>query len=688
MAAARACPIGASSVDQRRAAVAVLRAAAAAGNLSIGKAIHAKVVRTSRFDVVQYNHLIAFYVKCSRLGLARQVFDSMPSRNTVSGNLLMSGYASSGRHKDALALLRAADFGMNEYVLSSAVAAAAHVRSYDTGRQCHGHAIKAGLADHSYVCNAVLHMYCQCAHMEDAVKVFENVSSFDVFAFNSMINGFLNRGQMDGSVSIVRSMVRRIGQWDYVSYVAILGHCASMKELVLGSQVHTQALKRRLELNVYVGSALVDMYGKCDSPHDANCAFDVLPEKNVVSWTAVMTAYTQNELFEEALQLFLDMELEGVRPNELSYAVALNSCAGLADLRNGNALCACTIKTGHRGLLPVGNALMNMYSKSGSVENARRVFLSMPYHDVVSWNSIITGYAHHGLAREAMEVFNDMLFAEEVPSYVTFVGVLSACAQLGLVDEGFYYLNTMMKEVGVKPGKEHYTCMVGLLCRAGRLDEAEQFIVSNCIHTDVVAWRSLLNSCQVHRNYGLGHRVAEQIFQLKPKDVGTYVLLSNMYAKANRWDGVVKVRRLMRELGVRKEPGVSWIQVGSEVHVFTSEDKKHPWMEQITKKLKELIDQIKVIGYVPNIAVALHDVEDEQKEEHLMYHSEKMALALGLIRTPNGETIRIMKNVRICDDCHVAIKLVSLVTARKIVVRDAVRFHCIEGGICSCDDYW
>uniref|UniRef100_A0ACD6ATU0 Uncharacterized protein n=1 Tax=Avena sativa TaxID=4498 RepID=A0ACD6ATU0_AVESA len=357
---------------------------------------------------------------------------------------------------------------------------------------------------------------------------------------------------------------------------------------------------RRLELNVYVGSALVDMYGKCDCACDAHSAFEVLPEKNVVSWTAVMTAYTQNELFEEALQLFLDLEMEGVRPNEFTYAVALNSCAGLAALKNGNALSASAMKTGHWGALSVCNALINMYSKSGSIHDARRVFLSMPCRDVVSWNSIIIGYAHHGLAREAMCVFHDMLVAEESPSYVTFVGLLSACAQLGLVDEGLYYLNIMMKEMGIKPGKEHYTCMVGLLCRAGRLDEAEQFILSNYIGADVVAWKSLLGSCQVHKNYGLGHRVAEQILQLKPSDVGTYVMLSNMYAKANRWDGVVKVRKLMRERGVRKEPGVSWIQVGSEVHVFTSEDKNHQWINQITRKLKELIDQIKVDYNLPD----------------------------------------------------------------------------------------
>ena len=673
---------------QRHAAVAVLRTAAAAGDLSKGKALHARLITAAHFDVVLHNNLISFYAKCGRVGLARKVFDAMPFRNAVSGNLLMSAYASLGRHKDSLALLRVVDFDLNEYVLSAAVSATANVRSYDMGRQCHGYAVKAGLAEQRYVFNAVLYMYCQCAHMEDAAKVFENVSGFDAFAFNSMINGFLDRGLLDGSFGIVRKMTEEVEKWDYVSYVAVLGHCASMKDFVLGIQVHAQALKKRLELNVYVGSALVDMYGKCDHAHEANHAFEVLPEKNVVSWTAVMTAYNQNELYEDALQLFLDMEMEGVQPNEFTYAVVLNSCAGLAALRTGNTLGACTMKSGHWNHLLVSNGLLNMYSKSGSIEDAHRVFISMPFRDVVSWNLIITGYAHHGLAKEAMEAFHSMLSAAVVPSYVTFVGVLSACAQLGLVDEAFYYLNTMMKEVGITPGKEHYTCMVGLLCRVGRLDEAERFIVNNCIGTDVVAWRSLLSSCQVYKNYGLGHRVAEQILQLEPNDIGTYVLLSNMYAKANRWDGVVKVRKHMRERGVRKAPGVSWIHLGSDVHVFTSEEKVHPQMDQITEKLEELIDQIKTIGYIPNFAVVLHDIEDEQKEEHLMYHSEKLALAFGLIHTPKGATIHIMKNLRICDDCHVAIKLISVVTGRKIVVRDAVRFHCIEGGVCSCNDYW
>ncbi|KAF8390141.1 hypothetical protein HHK36_024663 [Tetracentron sinense] len=286
---------------------------------------------------------------------------------------------------------------------------------------------------------------------------------------------------------------------------------------------------------------------------------------------------------------------------------------------------------------------------------------------------MISGYSHHGLGREALVIFYDMLASEEIPDYVTFVGVLSACGHLGLVDEGLYYLNKLMKDMGIIPGVEHYTCIIGLLSRAGLLDEAESFMSSSPVKLDIVAWRTLLSGCHIHRNFGLGKRIAEVILQLDPVDVGTYILLSNMYAKARRWDGVMKIRKLMRGRDVKKEPGVSWIEVRNNTHVFVSEDKKHPESRQIYEKVGELLAQIKPLGYVPDIATVLHDVEDEQKEEYLSYHSEKLAIAYGLMNTLPGLPIRVMKNLRICDDCHTAVKLISKVTSRRIIVRDANR---------------
>lgn len=238
------------------------------------------------------------------------------------------------------------------------------------------------------------------------------------------------------------------------------------------------------------------------------------------------------------------------------------------------------------------------------------------------------------------------------------------------------------------PGLEHYTCIVGLLSKAGRLDDAWNFMRSMPVKWDVVAWRTLLNACHIHRNYGFGKQIAEWIIEMDPNDVGTYTLLSNMYAKAKRWDGVVKIRKLMRDKNIKKEPGASWIEIRNVTHIFVAEETTHPEHSEIYDKVKELLTMIKPLGYVPNIGAVLHDVEDEQKDHYLSYHSEKLAIAYGLMKTPPEAPIIVMKNLRMCEDCHLAVKLISKVANRMIIVRDANRFHHFQEGHCSCADYW
>lgn len=438
----------------------------------------------------------------------------------------------------------------------------------------------------------------------------------------------------------------------------------------------------------FVGSMLIDMYGKCGEVLNARNVFDGLQNRNVVVWTALMTAYLQNGYFEESLNLFTCMDREGTLPNEYTFAVLLNACAGIAALRHGDLLHARVEKLGFKNHVIVRNALINMYSKSGSIDSSYNVFTDMIYRDIITWNAMICGYSHHGLGKQALQVFQDMVSAEECPNYVTFIGVLSAYSHLGLVKEGFYYLNHLMRNFKIEPGLEHYTCMVALLSRAGLLDEAENFMKTTQVKWDVVAWRTLLNACHVHRNYDLGRRIAESVLQMDPHDVGTYTLLSNMYAKARRWDGVVTIRKLMRERNIKKEPGASWLDIRNDIHVFLSEGSNHPESIQIYKKVQQLLALIKPLGYVPNIASVLHDVEDEQKEGYLSYHSEKLALAYGLMKIPSPAPIRIIKNLRMCDDCHTAVKLISKVTNRLIIVRDANRFHHFRDGSCTCLDHW
>ncbi|MQL80325.1 hypothetical protein Taro_012752 [Colocasia esculenta] len=698
--AAAPCPLVLEPAAQRllppsvEETLAHLKALTDSRDLNAGRAIHARLVRSLRLDVLPVNTLINLYSKCCRTDLARYLFDGLPAKNVVSYSALMAGYRDAGLPSEALEVFwRMEDCGRspvspNEFVFTTALACCSDLKVLRVGEQCHARVLKSGLGPFPYVQNALLCMYLTCSGVEDASGFFYDEASFDVYSCNSMINGFLEHGHLGEALDVLGYILKDVEAWDHVTYLAVLGLSAGLKDSNLGSQIHGQVVRRGMNMNIFVGNCIVDMYGKCGEISSAQSAFRELPLRNVVSWTAIMAACTQNGLFEEALGLCSEMDASGVRPNEYTYAIMLNSCASLSALRHGDALNAHAEKSGLRQHLIVQNALINMYVRSGCIWEARRLFDAMLLRDIVSWNSMISGYSHHGLGREALEVFHYMLMEGVQPTPVTFVGVLSACGHLGLVDDGFYYLNHMMKEMGISPTVEHYTCLVGLLCRVGRLEEANSFMRTTDTRWDVIAWRTFLSACHVHKKYSLGKQVAEHILEFYPDDVGTYVLLSNMHAKTKRWDGVAEIRRLMRGRHIKKEPGISWIQVKGETHVFISYDKKHPKMDQIYAKLKDLLAQIRVMGYVPDIDNVLHDVEDEQKEECVSYHSEKLAVTFGIISMPSAAPIHVIKNLRICDDCHTAIKLIAFVAARKIVVRDANRFHCFENGKCSCGDYW
>ena len=673
----------------------LLKVSADTKNLRFGKMIHAHLIITNqatKYNRVLVNSLINHYAKCDQIMVARRLFDGMRKRNVVSWGALMAGYFHNGLVLEVLRLFKAmisVDYMWpNEYIFATVLSCCSDSDQVVEGRQCHGYALKSGLVFHQYVKNALVHMYSSWSDVKGAMNVWNEGPGLDVFSFNIIVSGLLENGYATEALGVLDRMVDECIVWDNVTYVTAFGLCSRLKDLRLGLQIHCRMFRTGIEYDSFVNCAIIDMYGKCGSISNARNVFDRLQTKNVVSWTAILAAYFQNGCFEEALNFFLEMEVEGLMPNEYTFAVLLNSCAGISALGHGKLLHARIKKSGFGDHIIVGNALINMYSKSGSIEAANKVFLQMIYRDSFTWSSMICGLSHHGLGREALVVFQEMLAAKECPQYVTFVGVLSACAHLGSVQEGFYYLNHLMKQTGIKPGVEHYTCVVGLLCKAGQLEEAEAFMKSTPVKWDVVAWRTLLSACHVHQNYDLGKKVAELVLQMDPGDVGTYILLSNMYAKAKIWDGVVKIRNLMRERNVKKEPGASWIEIRNSIHVFVSEGKTHPESNQIYEKVQELLTMIRPMGYVPDIAAVFHDVEDEQKLEYVSYHSEKLAIAYGLMKTPSGAPIHVIKNLRMCVDCHSAVKLISKVTNRVIIVRDANRFHSFGDGVCSCADYW
>ncbi|KDO70478.1 hypothetical protein CISIN_1g0374141mg, partial [Citrus sinensis] len=336
----------------------------------------------------------------------------------------------------------------------------------------------------------------------------------------------------------------------------------------------------------------------------------------------------------------------------------------------------------------LGTAVIDMYAKCGSIDSAREIFDRMRQKNVISWSAMIAAYGYHGQGKKALDLFPMMLSSRVLPNRITFVSLLYACSHTGLVEEGLRLFSSMWDDFAVRPDVKHYTCMVDLLGRAGRLDEALKLIESMSVEKDEGLWGALLGACRIHKNVDLAEMAAKSLLERQPQNPGHYVLLSNVYANAGRWQDVAKIRDLMTRRRLKKIPGWTWIEVENKIHQFSVGDSTHPQSEEIYRMLVTLSEKLELAGYIPDTNFELHDVDEEVKVGNLYSHSEKLAIAFGLIATPEGTHIRIMKNLRVCGDCHSFIKHVSAITRRVIIVRDANRFHHFEGGACSCRDYW
>lgn len=442
------------------------------------------------------------------------------------------------------------------------------------------------------------------------------------------------------------------------------------------------------EKSVVSLTAMIRCYVKHGELDKARVLFEEIEERDVVCWNVMLDGYTRHGFPNDALLLFRQMLVAKVKPNEVTVLSVIAACGQLGALESGRWLHSYIENNGIEGNVRVCTALIDMYSKCGSLEDARLVFDRIKDKDVVVWNSMILGYAIHGFSRDALQLFNEMYMIGHRPTNVTFIAILSACGHSGLVREGWSFFHSMKDEYEMEPKIEHYGCMVNLLGRAGHLEEAYDLVKNMKIEPDSVLLGALLGACRLHGNIALGEEIAEFMVGKKLANSGTYILLSNIYAATGNWDGVARVRTLMKDSGVQKEPGCSSIEVNNKVHEFLAGDLKHPKSKEIYMMLEEMNRWLKAHGYTPQIDIVLQDLGDRQKEQSLEVHSEKLAIAFGLISTQPGTTIKIVKNLRVCLDCHAVTKLISKITGRKIVMRDRNRFHHFMNGSCSCGDYW
>ncbi|KAL0364689.1 UNVERIFIED_CONTAM: Pentatricopeptide repeat-containing protein [Sesamum angustifolium] len=622
-------------------------------------------------------------------------------------------------------------------------------------QQIHAHVTKTGIDSNPLVAGKLL-LHCAvhlCGALEYATRLLRYSSNPDPFMYNALIRGFSDSDLPQNSISTFSLMLKNLDSpVDSFSLAFTLKSAANMRCLRTGIQLHCQALTRGLDTHLFVGTTLISMYAECGCVAFAERMFDEIPEPNVVTWNAVVTAFfrcgdvksaervfssmpakslasynlmlagytkleefelarrvfgemprrdevswstmivgfAQHGCFDEAFGYFRELLRVEMRPNEVSLTGVLSACAQAGALEFAKILHGFIEKVGLVWITPVNNALMDTYSKCGNVDMARLVFQRMPgKRSIVSWTSMIVGLAIQGHGEEALSLFHEMEESGIDPDGIAFIAILYACSHSGLVEQGQKVFDKMTQVYGIKPDIEHYGCMVDLYGRAGQLLKAYHFVTQLPIPPNAVIWRTLLGACSFYGNVKLAEQVKRRLSELDPNNSSDHVLLSNIYAVAGKWKDVARVRKSMAELKLTKTPGWSMIEVNKAIYTFIAGAKEDDVTKEAYKKLNEIMLKLRVEGgYVPDVVNVLHDIQEEEKEDAIITHSEKLAVAFGMARLPEVSFIRIVKNLRVCKDCHTVMKLISKVYKLEIMLRDRSRFHSFKNGICSCRDYW
>lgn len=672
-----------------------------------------------------------YYLSAGQLNRARKQFDKIPHPDLRSLTVLISAYTKQGLPKESISLYwkfrREKGLKPDRFVLLSVAKACSHSADLDKAKGIHEEAIKFGLDSNLLLGNVLVDTYGKCGFSEGARRVFNDLPEKDVVSWTSLIAAYVNCRLPIEALQTFRDMVLSGMKPNSVTLSTVLRVCSELKALNPGKEIHCFVLRNGIEDDAFIGSGQADVYANCSSIRQARIVFDSISQKDIVSWIVILTAYFSDGNSEEALKLFGQMNSERVamssaswncmisgfaqngrtekafemlaqmqrldfKPNKITIASILPACTDLESLRGGREIHGYVFRRKFVDDMVVMTALVLMYAKCGDLDKSRGVFSQIPRKDTVAWNTMILANSMHGCGKEALSLFHRMVELGVRPNSVTFTVVLSGCSHSRLVDEGRSIFKSMIRDYELRPDADHHACMVDILCRAGLLEEAYEFIQSMPMEPTASAWGALLASCRVYKNVEFGKIAAEHLFEIEPENPGNYILLSNMLVAARMWDEASKVRTLMRDRmrggGIAKMPGCSWIQIKNKVYTFVKGDDRNARRDEIYGFLKELGEKMKREGYLPNTDYVLQDVDREEKEENLCSHSEKLAVAFGVLNLNGESIIRVFKNLRICGDCHNAIKFMTKIIGVQIIVRDNVRFHHFRDGSCSCRDLW
>jgi pentatricopeptide repeat protein len=669
--------------------------------IRLGKEVHAYGLRNGLFSDGRrftYNALISMYSKLQQIQYSISIFQCFGNRDIVTWNSMISSLVQNDQFSLAIwtlyEMMQSSDIKPDKFTISSVLPACSQLDLLNTGREIHAYVLKNdNLFDNPFVASALVDMYCNLGRVEDGRFVFDQVPVQRHGIWNAMLSGYAQSGLEEEALKLFVDMEIIAGlQPDETTLASVLPACVKCNAFERKEAIHGYVVKRGMERDRFVQNALMDMYARVGKMDISRRIFYSMDAVDVVSWNTLIAGHVLSDAAYEAFERLIEMqsEINGIKPNTITLITVLPPCGSLAALAKGKEIHGFSIKHGLNDDVALGTALVDMYAKCGCLNLCRKVFNEMPKKNSITWNVLITAYGMHGHGEEAIKLFNEMLSSKEAKANeVTCIAVLAACSHSGMVDHGLALFHEMKSKYGVEPTPDHIACMVDLLGRAGELNKAYEFISSMKPGPHMAApWSSLLGACRIHKDVKLGSIAAQQLFELEPDEPSHYVLLSNIYAAAGQWNEASKVRTTMRLNNIRKEPGCSWIELGNQIHSFMVGESSHPESSRIHSYLSSLWDKMKRNGYKPDVSCVIHDIEEEKKEKILCGHSEKLAIAFGLMSKPPGTTIRVTKNLRVCNDCHETAKFLSKMEGREIVLRDIKRFHHCRSGVCSCGDYW
>lgn len=556
-----------------------------------GFSLHAAVVKMGfESDVIISNHVLNMYAKCGKIEFARQVFDTMPERNLVSWSAMISGYDQAEKPLKAVGLFARMKVDQaNEFVFASAISASASLLAGKIGKHIHAQSVTLGYADVSFVSNSLVSMYMKCGQSTDALSVFMSISEPNAVAYNAIISGLIENKQVQKAYEMFRLMCRKGLVPNRFSLVGLLGNCSTPNDVQIGLELHCLAIKLNLDSTAFVGNVLITMYSKFNLIEESEKIFWSIEEKDTISWNTFIAACSHALDHSKGLSVFKEMlKNYGLTPDDFTYTSALAACSGLSSSLFGRQIHGNLIRTKLNHDVGVANSLVNMYAKCGSIEHTVTVFNRMAFRNLVSWNTLLAGFANHGLGKKAIEIFERMKELNVKPDSITFVALLAALNHSGLVNDGKFYLNEMQETYGIPPKAEHVSCIVDLLGRARRVKEAEEYMERFSFGEDPIVLGCLLSACRMHGDLVIGKRTAKRVLKIQEISTSPYVLLSNLYASESLWDGVAEARKQLKDSLLKKEPGHCLIEVKGIVEKFTVGRISHSRIEEIVGVLKVL----------------------------------------------------------------------------------------------------